>query len=136
MGRLTEHGLLVSKLPTHTKKETLAGRILDCKRNRIDGFTLSADLREPNKYGYMVGTGWGEFDAAQLRYEEIRGKVNQLMTEIGGKPDLFIGAWNHEGKTVVEVSEWIPEKDMAIHVGKLRSQYSIWDIAEGEEIVL
>jgi hypothetical protein len=126
----------IQSLPTHTKKETIFGKAIDLKRNKSQGFTVSSDLLPPKPYGYMVAIP-NEINITELSGMDIRGKVNQLFQEAIGKADLFIGGYRYtEGKAVLELSEWIPSKDTAIHAAKLREQYSIWDLEAKEEIII
>ena len=78
-----------------------------------------------------------EINVTELSAMEIRGKINQLFQECVGKADLFVGGYRYtDGKSVLELSEWIPNEDTAIHAAKLRNQYSIWDLAEKQEIII
>lgn len=126
----------IQSLPTHTKKETIFGKAIDLKRNKSQGFTVSSDLLPPKPYGYMVAIP-NEINITELSGDEIRGKVNQLFQECVGKADLFIGGYRYsDGKSVLELSEWIPNEDTAIHAAKMRNQYSIWDLESKEEIII
>ena len=127
----------VTQLPKHTKVETLVGHINDVKGKRSEGFTKSFDLLSPPPYGYIVGTGAGEFDANELISDEIRFRVSELVDLYSGHDKLFLGGWvSDEGKVVIEVSQWIMDEDTAIQTGKRDKQISIWDIANKKEIKL
>ena len=127
----------VTRLPKHTKVETLVGFINDVKGKRSKGFTKSFDLVSPPPYGYMVGTGAGEFDATNLTSDEIRFRVGELVDLYSGHDKLYLGGWiSPEGEVVIEVSQWIMDEDTATQTGKRDKQISIWDIANKNEIKL
>lgn len=69
------------------------------------------------KYGYWVATG-------------------PVTKKLLGTGDL-VGVWTSpEGETMLERTTHLVDRDAAIAFGKAFAQYSIWDCAANEQIVL
>jgi hypothetical protein len=55
---------------------------------------------------------------------------------IGGRDDIYIGFWIHEGLLYIDLSERIENRDQAIREGFTRQQIAIYDAEAGKDIYL
>lgn len=107
----------------------------DLKRYIISGATLTADLQPVKiKTGFMV---------SKIGYEkthkpsDIDGiKADILTYKHLLKRGEFIGLWFFEGKVYIDISRHYKHKRDAIKSGIKNKQYSIYNLANGEEIPL
>ncbi len=98
------------------------------------GITINDILSSP-RCGYIVGTGWLEavFDSS-TPYIDVKNHVSEIFSMTKDAEGLYLGAWSHEGKVIVEVSEGFSLKSDAIQVATHRNQISIWDVLMEQEI--
>jgi hypothetical protein len=125
----------IRKLPKHTHKEVIFGKIKDVVLGRSEGFTVKPNLDYPRK-GYLVGTGWQEKHFTESSLSTARNHINQMFNTIGDKQGLYIGGWSYEGKCIVEISEGFNNLENAIEVGRDRNQIAIFDVENQKEIIL
>lgn len=110
--------------------------ILSCMRGESDGFTLDRNLDGPTG-GYMVGTGQKERSFPHGYEVGVYDYAKDIVASFGNYAiPMYLGGWNHEGKTVVEMSVRIDNLKHALKVARETNQISIWDVANGEEIVI
>ena len=128
----------VTKLPTHTKKEVIVGKIFDVLNGKSSGFTTSADLRTPPPYGYMVGGLSDEYNAVKMTGAQIRTAVDSLYVDSSGKANIYFGAWRNpdNGSVIFELSEWCESMEAAQFAGSVRKQLAIYDLYEKKDVAV
>lgn len=106
-------------------------------RAQRDGFTVRVPSGEVPTTGYMVAFDGHEerVPAVLLCAESVAGYVARHWDALT-QENAYLGAWLEAGVVYLDVSEWVPTRDMAVRLGLERNQLAVWDVAAGASIGL
>lgn len=49
---------------------------------------------------------------------------------------VYLGAWRHDGRVYLDLSEVIPDRETALRVARERAQLAVWDATNEREVLL
>lgn len=101
------------------------------------GFSVKPDGSVPTT-GFQVALR-GRTERNPLDLDNIAQSLRDHIKrnqDVYQNPAMYVGGWNspYTGKVHLEPSENIPDKTLAIKLGKERNQVSAWDNAKGEDV--
>ncbi len=85
--------------------------------------------------GFMVGGASFTVTVTPAKFSEdivrefILSNAEKLST-----PDYYVGWWTHNGRIYLDVSNKVESSYTAVHIGRVRKEIAVWDVAKGEEI--
>lgn len=128
-------------MTTHKTVSDIVDALIDGSN---PGITVTATHTPLPRTGYLVGgvvpvlaISRGQRIALAQPHWQIDRWVTDYLPFVVHTPATYFGAWvDSEGTVHYDVSQNIPELDRAIELGKDRGQFSLWDNANGTEIVL
>lgn len=113
------------------------GAVKETIRNNGGTFTYDGGITIQTR-GYMVGgriptrcelwTGNLEALAFSL-FDYVRSNADTFSLR-----DVRLGTWLNEGIVYIDASEWVPDRDAALALGRSRGELAIWDCYHGNEI--
>lgn len=116
-------------------KVLLHPNVINAVKKNPDGFSVKPSTGQMPKSGYMVSMpGHTQIiphatpDLVAAYANEHSGALQQQGAHIGGWTDKA------SGKTYLDVSHNIRNKNAAIQAGRARNQIAIWDVKNGREI--
>jgi hypothetical protein len=62
--------------------------------------------------------------------------VQQHVVRTEDREDIYLGTWVNGGNVYIDLSNWIPDRDQAIGLGRERGELAVWDCERGEEVTL
>jgi hypothetical protein len=119
---------------------SVSKNVLDMIRNNPHGFSITLDGDQP-KGGYMVASpGHSEIhstdELASDRGPAIVNSYASAHADALAEPGAHIGGWTdpETGKTYLDVSHNIANRQAAIAAGRQRNQIAIYDVKHGTDI--
>jgi hypothetical protein len=119
---------------------TLSPAVLATIQNNPGGFSITPKGQQPES-GYMVSIPGhtqivNEADLAGPHSQDIMNKYASDHADALSRTGAHIGGWTNkdEGKTYLDVSQNIKNKNAAVNVGTKRNQIAIWDVKKSREI--
>lgn len=116
------------------------GKLADM-HNEGGGFTFNpreGDMK--GKAAFAVAGSYPELSrtvpSATLTPDQVQSYMEtpEVAKVLASNPDASVGAWSHDGKTELEISETPNSLDAAKALAAKNNQISIWDLKKGEEI--
>jgi hypothetical protein len=86
------------------------------------------------KGGYAVGGVKGTAIKVSVENADIIGEAAKIIAK--KFPGAFLGTWVNDGYVHIDPVIWVPALDVALHLARQTQQESIWDFANGDEIVV
>ena len=111
--------------------------MVSCARADNGGtFDPTTGKRAELHTGYMVG-GLTTPYVVDVGNEAAMHQAAKWAREDTGLSDgFYIGAWQTGETMVWEVSQHILDRTRAVNAGSDRGEFSVWDLAKGEQIIL
>jgi len=120
--------------------QPVSQKVIDIIRSNPGGFSTTLAGQQPTS-GYMVSLpGHTQIlDAKELagpRGPEIVNAYAAAHANVLKEPGAHVGGWTDKesGKTYLDVSHNIANREAAIKAGQARNQIAIWDVAKSDEI--
>jgi hypothetical protein len=115
-------------------------KVLETIRNNPGGFSITPQGEQPSA-GYMVSVPnrtqiVSEADLRGPAGREILDNYGRQHADVLNQPGMHVGGWTDKdsGKTYLDVSENIRDRERAVQAGRERNQIAIWDVGKGEEV--
>jgi hypothetical protein len=128
-------GILRATNPIKVKPE-----IVDHIRKNPGGFSVTPTGRTPQS-GYMVSVPGrtkivSESDLSGPHGHEIISRYAAEHSDALRQPGAHIGGWTDKasGKTYLDISQRIGNRNAAVRTGQKRNQIAIWDVKKSREI--
>lgn len=131
-------GTHASAVNTIGQRPAVDPRVIDAIRKNPDGISITPSGSQPST-GYMVSLpGHTQITNAS----DIQGPNGpKIISDYASQhssalatPGAHIGSWTDSGsgKTYLDVSHNVQDRDEAVRLGKQRNQIAIWGMKEGE----
>lgn len=84
--------------------------------------------------GYFVSRDGVGMEIPEEQFEE--GIVSGWLANVKQAAGDFIGTWVDEGKVYLDLTRWFEDLDEALKFGKANNQIAVWDIENGEAVMV
>lgn len=131
---------IMQKTNAMTKPVKLAGSVLSTVQSNPGGFSVTPKGQMPTD-GFMVSLPGR---SQVLTEEQLRGPAGQKIlqdyatknSDVLRQKGAHIGGWTDKesGKTYLDVSHNIKDRNKAISAGKKHNQIAIWDVKNSAEV--
>ena len=114
-------------------RSPLSQQALDVIRKNPGGFSTTLNGETPTS-GHMVAVPGRSTVIQGLPTESHIDEYARRNADVLSQPGAHIGGWHNEGKTYLDVSHNIHDREQAVAAGRQRNQIAIWDVKHGREI--